>query len=349
LRYYFAATDRVVPWRYTTTAGLKAALAAGHRGGEGAMRHSLSVLLHTIGDLEGTARELTIARERYAEVGFGLGEAALLCNMGMSVDDAGRPVEAAELLTRGIKLFRDLGETARLAPGLHSLSNVHYNLGELDAAVAVANEALELTPGDRSDGVALINRGAALRLQGYFAEAEADLSTALTGTDRPAVAGFYEISYLYADLGRFAEAESNALEALRISRRDEMEWHEAASLNALGSAVLGLGRCDEAARHHTEAREIATRLSHRGTEAEALLGLATVAFTRGELSDARELALQVRELARDMHHRIVECRALILLAEASRRSGDPGEAESLAAEAAKISTETGYVPTERIG
>ncbi|WP_433022192.1 BTAD domain-containing putative transcriptional regulator [Kribbella sp. CA-294648] len=349
LRYYFATTDRVVPWRYTTTAGLKAALATGSIGGEGAMRHSLATLLHTVGDLEGTMEASRIARERYAEAGFVLGEAALLCNLGMAVDDAGRPVEAAELLSRGLKLFRDLGKTAVLGPGLQSLSNVHYNLGELDSAVAVANEALELTPGERSDGVSLINRGAALRLQGYFAEAEADLSTALTVTDRPAVAGFYEISYLYADLGRFAEAESNALEALRISRRDEMEWHEAASLNALGSAVLGLGRWDEAARHHTEAHEIAARLSHRGTEAEALLGLATVAFTRGELSDARELALQVRELARDMHHRIVECRALILLAEASRRSGDLGEAESLAAEATKISAETGYVPTERIG
>ena len=158
----------------------------------------------------------------------------------MAVDDAGRPAEAVELLTRGLKLFRDLGETARLVPGLHSLSNVHYNLGELDAAVAVANEALEIAPTECSGHISLINRGAALRLQGYFAEAEADLTTALTMTDRPAVAGFYELSWLYADLARFSEAESNAVEALRISRRDEMEWHEAASLNALGSAVLGL-------------------------------------------------------------------------------------------------------------
>ncbi|WP_020387222.1 AfsR/SARP family transcriptional regulator [Kribbella catacumbae] len=349
LRGYFVRTDRVVPWRYTTTAGLKAALAAGDRGGEGAMRHSLATLLHTIGDLEGAVEASTIARERYAAVGFGLGEAALLCNLGMAIDDAGRPAEAVELLTRGIKLFRDLGETAMLAPGLHSLSNVHYNLGELDSAVAVANEALEVTPRDYDDHISLINRGAAFRLQGYFAEAEADLTIALTMTDRPAVAGFYELSWLYADLARFGEAESEAAEALRLSRRDGMEWHEAASLNALGSAVLGLGRCDEAARHHTEAREIAARLSHRATEAEALLGLATVAFTRGQLSDARELATQVRKLARDMHHRILECRALILLAEANHQSGNSSEAENLTVEAAAIKQETGYFPADRLG
>lgn len=349
LRYYFAMTDRIVPWRDTTTAGLKAALAAGDRGGEGAMRHGLSVLLHTVGDLDGTVEELTIARERYAEAGFQLGEAALLCNLGMSVDDAGRPVEAAELLIRGLELFRDLGETAMLAPGLHSLSNVHYNLGELDSAVAVANDALEITPSGHHGHISLINRGAALRLQGYFAEAEADLTSALTMTDRPSVAGFYELSWLYADLARFGEAESNAAEALRISRRDELEWHEAASLNALGSAVLGLGRCDEAARHHTEARDIAGRLSHRATEAEALLGLATVALTRRQWSDARELATKVRNLARDMHQRILECRALVLLAEASRQGGNSSEAENLTAEAAAIMEQTGYHPADRIG
>lgn len=330
LRHYFSLTDRIAPWRHSVAAGLKAAEAAGDSAGVGAMQHSLGVIGSTIGDLDGSIKAHTEASHRYAEAGFRLGEAALLCNLGMSYDDAGESTRAAELLLAGIQIFRSLGPSPILVPALHSLSNVYYNLGDLDAAVAAANEAIELAPEGRPRHIALINRGPALRLLGDFARAEADLTEAIELVERPSVAGHYELALLYVDLCRLAEAEEQAEIALEKSRIDGLEWHEAAALNVLGIVRSSQRRPDEAEQHHVAARDIAVRMGHRATEAEALLGLASAALTREDTKSATEFGEQARALAAELHQRIVECRALLLLGRD--------------AEAGRIKEETGYRP-----
>jgi DNA-binding SARP family transcriptional activator/tetratricopeptide (TPR) repeat protein len=344
LRQYFSTNDRVGPWRQAATAGLRAAQAAGDRDGEGAMRHSLGGLAFTVGEVEVAIEESAKACESYAEAGFRLGEAALLCNLGMAYDDHGESVRAADFLLRGIRAFRSLGRTGSLAPALHSLSNVSYNLGELDAAVAAASEAIEIAPTGYAGVVGLLNRGCAYRLLGELARSEADFTAALEMEDRPSSPGQYESALLCADLGRFEEAAVRADAGLSISRRDGLEFHEASALNTIGIVSLGQGRWEDAARNHTAAREIAVRLGHRATEAEALLGLASVALAREELAEAIELGRRARELAGEMRRRIIECRAILLLAEAGRRAGRSEDAEQLFTEAAGIQAGTGYRP-----
>ncbi|WP_112240751.1 AfsR/SARP family transcriptional regulator [Kribbella monticola] len=344
LRHYFSINDRVGPWRQAATAGLRAALAAGDRDGEGAMRHSLGGLAFTVGEVEVAITESAAACEAYAEAGFGLGEAALLCNLGMAYDDHGESVQAAEFLMRGIRAFRSLGRIGSLWPALHSLSNVSHNLGDLDAAVAAASEALEIAPDGYAGVIGRLNRGAAYRLLGESDRAEADMTTALSMEERPSAPGQYETALLYADLGRYDEAMAHAEAGLAISHRDGLEFHEASALNVLGVIYGRQGRWDEAARHHAEARDIAVRLGHRAREAEALLGLASVALGRKELAEAFELGQQARELAAQLRQRIVECRALLLLAETSRQAGRPDDAERWATEAATIQAGTGYRP-----
>jgi tetratricopeptide (TPR) repeat protein len=342
LRQYYSRHDRVGPWRQAATAGLRAALAAGDRDGEGAMRHSLGALAFTAGEPAVAIAESAKACEAYAEAGFKLGEAALLCNLGMAHDDHGESVQAAEFLMKGIRAFRSLGRIGTLWPALHSLSNVSHNLGELDAAVAAASEALEIAPDGYAGVVGLLNRGAAYRLLGELDRSEADMTTALAMEDRPSSPGQYEIALLYADLGRYDEAAVCADAALEISRRDSLEFHEATALNTLGLIRRGQGRWDEAARQHADARDIAVRLGHRATEAEALLGLAAVALARAELTEALDLGQQARDLAGQLRQRIVECRAVLLLAETNRQAGRSEEAERLIAEAAAIQSGTGY-------
>ncbi|TDU86806.1 DNA-binding SARP family transcriptional activator [Kribbella voronezhensis] len=344
LRHYFSINDRVGPWRQAATAGLRAARAAGDRDGEGAMRHSLGALAFTVGEVEVAITESAAACEAYAEAGFGLGEAALLCNLGMAYDDHGESVQAAEFLMRGIRAFRALGRIGSLWPALHSLSNVSHNLGDLDAAVAAASEALEIAPDGYAGVVGLLNRGAAYRLLGQWDRAEADMTTALAMEERPSAPGQYETALLYADLGRYDEAMAHAEAGVTISHRDGLEFHEASALNVLGIIRGRQGRWDEAARHHAEARDIAVRLGHRAREAEALLGLAAVALARKELAEAFDLGQQARELAGQLRQRIVECRALLLLAEAGRQAGRADDAERWAAEAATIQAGTGYRP-----
>ncbi|MEU0094392.1 BTAD domain-containing putative transcriptional regulator [Kribbella sp. NPDC006257] len=342
LRQYYSRNDRVGPWRQAATAGLRAALAAGDRDGEGAMRHSLGALAFTAGEPEVAIAESAKACDAYAEAGFKLGEAALLCNLGMAHDDHGESVQAAEFLMKGIRAFRSLGRIGTLWPALHSLSNVSHNLGELDAAVAAASEALEIAPDGYAGVVGRLNRGAAYRLLGELDRSEADMTAALAMEDRPSSPGQYEIALLYADLGRYDEAAACAESALAISRRDSLEFHEATALNTLGLVRRGQGRWDEAERQHADARDIAVRLGHRATEAEALLGLAAVALARADLAEALELGEQARDLAGELRQRIVECRAVLLLAETNRQVGRSEEAERLVVEATAIQSGTGY-------
>ncbi len=342
LRQYYSRNDRVGPWRQAATAGLRAAQAAGDSDGEGAMRHSLGGLAFTVGEVEAAIEHSTRACESYAEAGFRLGEAALLCNLGMAYDDHGESVRASDFLLRGIRAFRSLGRTGSLAPALHSLSNVSYNLGDLDAAVAAASEAIEIAPSGYAGVVGLLNRGCAYRLLGELVRAEADFTAAFAMEDRPSAPGQYESALLYADLGRLEEAAAHAEAGLAISRRDGLEFHEASALNTIGTVAHRRGRWDEAERNHADAREIAVRLGHRATEAEALLGLASVALAREDLAEATELGRRARELAGQLRRRIIECRAILLLAETNRQAGRSEEVERLVAEAATIQAGTGY-------
>ncbi|MEV8372011.1 BTAD domain-containing putative transcriptional regulator [Kribbella sp. NPDC056861] len=348
LRQYFARLLRIGPWRRAATSGLRAAVAAGDKGGEGAMLHSLGVLHFTTGYPAAAIEDETAGCICYGEVDFELGEAALLCNLGMAYNDLGDITGCADLLLRGVELFRSLGKTD-VSPAVHCLSDVYAGLGQLDDAIATANEAWEIGPEPYQRHVTLINRGAALRLQGKLVGAETDLVGALEMVDRPAVAGYYEVARLYLDLGRIPEAAELTEIAVEISRRDGLEWHQGTALNVLGAVRLGQQRVDEAVQSHQEALGIAVRLSHRGTEAESRLGLAAAALARNDLAIALDEGSQALDLATELGLRIVECRTSRLLAETNRQAGQAAEAERFAAAAAAIKDKTGYVPAARLG
>jgi tetratricopeptide (TPR) repeat protein len=348
LRQYCARRRRIGPWRRFAEAGARAAAAAGDRGGLGAMHHSLGVLNFSTGYHEKAIAEYTAGSQCYAEVGFGMGEAALVCNTGMANLEMGRLGRAVNHLSRGIEIFRALGHTDRLGPGLHSLSDVYRNLGELDNAMQAANESWEVSPDLFQRQISLINRGATYRLLGELDNAEADLTEAITMVERPVVAAYYEVALLYADRGRPAEALEQAAISLEISRRDGLEWHEAVSLNVLGIACTLAGRCDEAVENHAAALDIAVRLKHHSTEVEARLGLAAVALARNDLSAALDHGNQVLTLAVHLDLRIIEARANCLLAEVHRRSNNTAEADRHAARAAELAAATGYLRAARL-
>ncbi|MEU4389326.1 BTAD domain-containing putative transcriptional regulator [Kribbella sp. NPDC023855] len=348
LRQYCARRRRIGPWRRFAEAGARAAAAAGDRGGLGAMHHSLGVLNFSTGYHEKAIAEYTAGSQCYAEVGFGMGEAALVCNTGMANLEMGRLGRAVDHLSRGIEIFRALGRTDRLGPGLHSLSDVYRNLGELDNAMRAANESWEVSPDPFQQQISLINRGATYRLLGDLDNAELDLTQAITMVERPVVAAYYEVALLYADRGRPAEALEQAAISLEISRRDGLEWHEAVSLNVLGVACTLAGRYDEAVENHAAALDIAVRLKHHSTEAEARLGLAAAALARNDLSAALDHGHHVLSQAVELNLRIIEARASRLLAEAHCRSNNAVEAELHNARAAEVAAATGYLRAVRL-
>ncbi|WBQ02448.1 AfsR/SARP family transcriptional regulator [Kribbella sp. CA-293567] len=351
LRQYFARIRRIDPWRRSAEAGARAArvsAAAGDRSGLGAMHHSLGVLYFATGHLDQALAEYTAGSVCYAEIGFRLGEAALVCNLGMVYLQMGDLTPAVDHQERGLDILRSLGQTTRLVPSLHSLSDAYRNLGNLAGALAAAEESwINEEPYQRS--VSLMNRGATYRLLGELVAAEADLTEAIAMIPRPSVAGYYELALLYADLGRTAEAVDEAAFALEVSQREGLEWHEAVARNVLGAAYTLVGRCDEAIEHHLAARDIAVRLVHHSTVVESWLGLAAAALAGDDLRAALDHGNQAMTMAAELKLRIAEARTGRLLAEAHRRSGHLGVAAELETRVAEIVASSGFRPAVRIG
>ncbi|GAA1602041.1 BTAD domain-containing putative transcriptional regulator [Kribbella sancticallisti] len=339
LKHYLTVNHRVDPWRAIVLAGLAAARSTNDLGGQGAMLHSLGALQFISGDNSAAISSASQAADLYARAGFGLGYAALLCNIGMALDDQGESPKAAELLERGIAGLREFDRPGALVNALNSLSNVECNLGNLDAALAAADEAAATAPDTRTRTVALFNRGVANRLLGNLTQAETDLSEAAHAEDE-SLPLQYEAAMLYADLGYLEEAESWARRALTRSHGNGQPWHEAAALNALGTICSLRGHWNDAARYHQAAGGIARSNGHRATVADSVLGLAEADLGRGQPERAAELAKQAVLSARRLGHRVLVCRALLLLAAVEPAAGH-------ATEAAAIQAETGYHPGSR--
>ncbi|NEA32241.1 BTAD domain-containing putative transcriptional regulator [Streptomyces sp. SID13031] len=337
LRQYLTLNHRVDAWRATVLAGMAAARSTNDLGGQGAMLHSLGALQFVSGDNTAAIQLANQAAELYARAGFGLGYSALLCNLGMSYDDLGESLKAAELLSRGVTGLRQFDRPGALVNALNSLSNAQCNLGDLDAALAAAGEATEIAPDNRTRTLALFNRGVAYRLLGNLERAEADLSEAVHSEDE-SLPLQYEAALLYADLGYLEEAESWARRALTRSHGNGQPWHEAAALNALGTICSRRGHWNDAARYHQAAGGIARSNEHPATVAESILGLAEADKGRGQPERAAELAKQALSSARLLGHRILVCRALLLLAALEPTAGH-------AAEAMAIQEATGYLPS----
>lgn len=337
LRQYLTLNHRVDAWRASVLAGMAAARSASDLGGQGAMLHSLGALQFVNGDNSAAIDLAKQASELYARAGFGLGYSALLCNLGMSYDDLGESLKAAELLSRGVTGLREFDRPGALVNALNSLSNAQCNLGHLDAALAAADEATSIAPDNRTRTLALFNRGVAHRLLGDLERAEVDLSEAVHSEDE-SLPLQYEAALLYADLGYLEEAESWARRALTRSHGNGQPWHEAAALNALGTICSRRGHWNDAARYHQAAGGIARSNAHPATVTDSVLGLAEADQGRGEPGRAAELAKQALSSARRLGHRILVCRALLLLAALEPDAGH-------ATEALAIQQATGFAPS----
>lgn len=347
LRQYLVV-HRSPAWWPVATAGLTAARAAGDEDGEGAMLHSLGALQLVTGDVSAAVATLAEAADMYAATGFRRGAAALLCNLGMAQTARGEPGVALDLFKHGIAELRELGMIAMAGPGLLGLSGAYRDLGELDAAQRCAEEVLATSTDDLVRRIALVYRGAALRLKGDLAAADADAVQAADGDALPMPVAF-EVALVRLDLGRLDEAEQWARQSADSGHRVGSDWHEATALVVLGRIRLFGYDLDGAERHYRAAHAIARQRGYQAVAAEALLGLGSVAYGRHELVRSRALGLRVRQLSVRHGYRVLECRSLLLLTEVEYAACATAEAARYAAAATALRTATGYCPTRLSG
>ena len=247
-------------------------------------------------------------------------------------------------LTRALGLFREARDVGGEGRALDALAMALMIVGELDASVAHAREALPrlVEAGDRqTEASCLSNLAWALLYRGRRAEGEPGILRALEAAR--AIGARAQEAYAhaagnplepYGEWGRtFAECET----ALAIARElGHREW-TAAALSVLGRVRRNCGDVTGARACHEEMLGIARELRTTLWLADALSELGQDLVAAGEIADgARHLAEAIQA-----GHEAVQftVRPGVALTELALRTGQPAEALGHLARLAPIASE----------
>ncbi|HSD25848.1 MAG TPA: hypothetical protein VLL75_01030, partial [Vicinamibacteria bacterium] len=235
-------------------------------------------------------------------------------------------------LTRALGLFREAGDVGGEGRVLDALAMALMIVGELDASVAHAREALPrlVEAGDRqTEASCLSNLAWALLYRGRRAEGEPGILRALEAAraigaraqEAYAHAAGGELVEPYGEWGRaFAEGET----ALAIARElGHREW-TAAALSVLGRVRRNCGDIAGARACHEEMLGIARELRTTLWLADALGELGQDLVAAGEIADgARHLAEAIQAAHEAVQFTV---RPGAALTELALRTGQPAEA-----------------------
>ncbi|TCC55100.1 NACHT domain-containing protein [Kribbella pittospori] len=309
----------------------------------GAMEHALGVLARITGDAESATVHGEKAIGLYRSGGFVLGEAALLCNLGLASNDQGQLRKSADLLAAGIELFRSIGEVDRLPIALLNQSLNYLHLGRFRDTIECATECLALTAAGDSP-VVRVNRAAAYLDLGRYDEAAADLASPPDGSRLDLIAWKLQLAEFHRRLHDHATALQHASDALVDSLEVSSNYHECFSRLVIGE--IHLHDADHAAaRSYFELVDTAAGKSGYGTIlADVHYWLAECTFREGRTALAHELAAAALTELQAVEYCVGTYHAHDLLARCDAALGRDDDAALHAAAAARIHEETGYLP-----
>jgi CHAT domain-containing protein/tetratricopeptide (TPR) repeat protein len=250
------------------------------------------------------ARELLgRARELALEMGDRHGAAVALTQLSRVHMETGAYQEALEGFTTTIEMHRELRSPGQVAGAQASLADAYYELGDLPAAVAAADEVIEQIEQQLTAGAVLLalrTRGLARLEQGATAQGLRDLQRGVA-LARTSGAGYLP-----------------------------------AALNRLGHAELQTGRLTLARRHHAEALQVAEATRRWNDHAEALLGLCAVEEKVGRLETAHAVCAQALDAVTRISLDRGRVAALYRLARVARRRGHLPEARTFLEQAIEV-------------
>jgi DNA-binding SARP family transcriptional activator/tetratricopeptide (TPR) repeat protein len=215
------------------------ALVAGERLGEAWARNQLGYALAKLRDTEafGHLEQALATRQEFgdtlgeAQTAIALGEGHLIMH--------GADENALRYLRRAADLLEPMGAVSLRSVALNTLGEVHFGLGDLDAAAEYYSQARDVDRqiGGQMEGHALNNLGHVYLLQHRLDEAIASLQEAIrkhraSGTlDGEA---FKHLGQAQAEVGSDADAVASLAEALRIFEQigDQEQAAETAALLA---------------------------------------------------------------------------------------------------------------------
>ncbi|MFB7898918.1 tetratricopeptide repeat protein, partial [Streptomyces xiamenensis] len=235
--------------------------------------------LNLLGLVELRVRRLDAAQEHFERAGLLFRErgerqreAMPLANRAAALLQAGHLPQAAEDAGAALAIHREPEVRRSVGNALRILSEIHCAQGEIEAALGLAEEALEIALDLRSpvmEGYWLITLGDAQREAGRHADAlasyqrSATLHRRLGNRSREAMA-WHGAGQTYRAMDRAAEAAGFFRQAAMTHRDLGDGWHEAVSLAALADmapteAVTHLTRADGLLTGFADPRAVALR------------------------------------------------------------------------------------------
>ena len=178
--------------------------------------------------------------------------------LGVLLDQRGEPERAGDLVERGLALFRDGGDTRRVASALNSLGSIKRALGDFDRARPLLEESLAM----RRD----------LGDQAGTASTLGNLGT------------------LAFEQGDLDDAEARFLEELELDRALGNEWGSCAALESLVAVAIERGQYERARDLSREMLASAQRVGDRELIAFGLEKAAVLAAVESDAPRAGRLA-----------------------------------------------------------
>ena len=292
---------------------------------------ALGIALRSLGEIEGSIRELQLARDAYRDQGDDVAEAEAIISLAASVAVSGRLDDGIESLEPVVQHSND----AVRAHAQVQKAGLIARTGDLNSAIGLyALAEPVLTSLDDLRWLALLysTRGLVLTYQSEFEGAERDLRLArdlFLELDRaaPAAEMVHNLGFVAVQRGDIARGLSIMLEAEELWKQAGLPTEAIASDRSYAYMLAGLpGDAFQIAL------STARRLGSQGNElerAEALYLAARAALASGDAGSAVAVAEEAVRLAADQDRESWRLMATVVLEEARFRAGMAGDPSDL--------------------
>ena len=248
----------------------------------------------------------------------------------------GNYLEALTLLNEAERLYRKSGITKGLAVTLVRRATAHRNLGEYNASLRDAEEALQLTQNEADLQVvhaeALREKGLGLYRLGNNRQAiiylERSLALYIQAHERDSIPILsLNCGAAYRAVGDYESAERSYQAALEIWRADgNLAW-QSTVLNNLGTLYQTLGEYEKASQVLQEGLVCARKSSYIQTEAIILIALGELYAELEEYEGARQAFEQAEAIAKETQDRLPLNYLALVRASLALARNETGQAE----------------------
>jgi signal transduction histidine kinase len=208
------------------------------------------------------------------------------------------------------QLAEACGYQRGIAGSLRNSAFAHYQLGDLEAAIAESFEALKLF----------------LETSDRKGEAQA---RAITG-------------FVYWTLGNYDQALTEAFQALRTAEEQDDRWSMGWCFTLIGGIYQSLRDYDQAVRYHQRSHTLFASIAEPLGEARSLIGIGSAYQAMGQTGNALDCIHRSLEIFRGLSNQMGESRALSDLGIIYQEQGRDDEALELHLRSLRIREEAGY-------